>query len=86
MLAKVGQGPHLYYEDKNFRLEEFLESTVLDPKNMLAPGHLEEIAISLSEFHRVKPDLTEISSENLIKKTFINNKEKILKVCQEKLN
>lgn len=53
-LSASGDGPKIFYFDQRIRLEEFIESTVLEAKNMLAPGYCEEVAYALAHFHQIK--------------------------------
>lgn len=77
-MSESGDGPQIYYFDEKIRLEEFIESSVLEAKNMLVPGYLEEVAYTLTHFHHIKPKSENISDYNLIRKTFINKKAKML--------
>lgn len=53
-LSNSGDGPKIFYFDERIRLEEFIESNVLEAKNMLVPGYLEEVAYTLAHFHQIK--------------------------------
>ena len=44
------------------------------------------MAIALSTFHSLRSEHISIAPDHLIKRTFFNRKEKILQICQDKLN
>ena len=52
---------------------------------MLTPGYLEGVAYTLAQFHKSKPKAPEISKYSLFRKSFLNAKEKMLHICQNKL-
>ena len=85
-MSKLGVGPKIFYACERFRLEEYLDSEVLLAKNMMVPHYMDKVAMALSDFHKLKSEHIPIHQDHLIKRTFINQPEKIIKICKDKLN
>lgn len=50
-MAKNKQGPQIYGEKNNIRLEEFFEGSIMEPKNMRKPEYYKRVAKKLAGFH-----------------------------------
>ena len=58
---------------------------MLPANKMLAPGFMEEVAFTLSKFHRLKPTAEKIKKEALFRRCFVEGADNILGLCQQKL-